>query len=107
MYTTLWRPGFGSQAQSHALLKQLLRLLRMGNKREAVRGPLLDALLSYLQACRGPRIAHASADLFQAAISGTTSARQLMHNVKIAAGSVLPPSAVTVCAGCSMHDTHL
>ncbi|CAK0757624.1 hypothetical protein CVIRNUC_002556 [Coccomyxa viridis] len=64
------RTGFGSLAQSHALLKQLLLLLRLGSKREAVRGPLLDALLAYLQACRGPRIAHASADLFQAAISG-------------------------------------
>ena len=63
--------GFGSQVQSHALLKQLLLLLRLGSKREAVRGPLLDALLSYLQACRGPRIAHASVDLFQAAMSGT------------------------------------
>ena len=66
--------GFGSQAQTHALLRQLLLLLRLGSKREAVRGPLLDALLSYLQACRGPRIAHASADLFQAAIAGSLSA---------------------------------
>ena len=64
--------GFGSQAQTHALLRQLLLLLRLGSKREAVRAPLLDALLSYLQACRGPRIAHASADLFQAAISGSS-----------------------------------
>ena len=62
--------GFGSQAQTHALLKQLLLLLRLGSKRDAVRAPLLDALLFYLQACRGPRIAHASADLFQAALSG-------------------------------------
>ena len=54
-------------------MKQLLLLLRLGSKREAVRGPLLDALLAYLQACRCPRIAHASADLFQAAISGRPS----------------------------------
>ena len=70
----LQHAGFGSLAQSHALLKQLLLLLRLGSKREAVRGPLLDALLAYLQACRGPRIVHASADLFQAAISGQTAA---------------------------------
>ena len=62
--------GFGSQARSHALLKQLLALLRLGAKREAIRAPLLNTLLAYLQACRGPRIAHASADLFQAALSG-------------------------------------
>lgn len=62
--------GFGSQARSHALLKQLLALLRLGAKREAIRAPLLNALLAYLQACRGPRIAHASADLFQVALSG-------------------------------------
>ena len=67
---SLQHAGFGSLAQSHALLKQLLLLLRLGSRREAVRGPLLDALLAYLQACRSPRIAHASADLFQAAISG-------------------------------------
>ena len=60
-------------------MKQLLLLLRLGSKREAVRGPLLDALLAYLQACRGPRIAHASADLFQAAISGQISDPATLH----------------------------
>ena len=69
-FSALHCAGFGSQAQTHGLLKQLLLLLRLGSKRDAVRAPLLDALLSYLQACRGPRIAHASADLFQAALSG-------------------------------------
>ncbi len=44
-----------------------------------MRAPLLDALLSYLQACRGPRIAHASADLFQAALSGASSPWQPEH----------------------------
>ena len=82
--------GLGSQAQSHALLRQLLLLLRLGSKREAVRSPLLDALLSYLQACRGPRIAHASADLFQAAISGHSPGCRLkcnMHMVQSSAQS--------------------
>ena len=73
-------------------MKRLLLLLRLGSKREAVRGPLLDALLAYLQACRGPRIAHASADLFQAAISGWPAA--LTTLLPLCSLMMLPPPVI-------------
>ncbi len=57
-------------AQCHVILRQLLELLRKGQKTEAVRIPLLGALLAYLQATRAPRLAHAPPSLFQTLLQG-------------------------------------
>ena len=58
-------------AKSHAILKQLLGLLREAQKSEPILIPLLGALLTYLQATRAPRLAHAPPSLFQAVLQGT------------------------------------
>jgi hypothetical protein len=54
----------------HAILKQLLQLLREAQKSEPVLTPLLGGLLTYLQATRAPRLAHAPPSLFQALLQG-------------------------------------
>jgi hypothetical protein len=62
--------GLRLPAQCHSILRQLLGLLRDGQRAEGVRQPLLGALLAYLQATRAPRLPHAPPSLLQAIYYG-------------------------------------